>query len=46
VIDIADDGTFKGIYFDSEMSMKGEDYPNGSKYICEFHGEFTDVNNR
>lgn len=36
------DGSFTGIYLDSEMAEAGEDYPNGSAYICEFSGKFDD----
>ena len=35
------DGTFEGEYHDSEMGLTGEDYPNGTVYICTFQGRFT-----
>ncbi len=37
------DGTFTGKYHDSEMGSTGEDYPNGSYYICEFSGSFENI---
>ena len=37
------DGTFEGDYHDSEMGLTGEGYPNGTVYICTFHGQFTDA---
>ncbi len=35
------DGTFEGIYHDSEMGSSGEDYPNGTVYYCAFSGMFS-----
>lgn len=37
------DGTFTGHYLDSEMGIMGEDFPNGSAYISNFSGNFTDI---
>ncbi|MBQ6553654.1 MAG: hypothetical protein IJL89_00350, partial [Firmicutes bacterium] len=37
------DGSFKGSFTDSEMGSTGEGYPNGTMYICEFNGSFTDI---
>lgn len=37
------DGSFEGIYHDSKMGDSGEDYPNGSVYICAFSGQFEDI---
>ena len=34
------DGTFTGAYSDSEMGEMGDDYPNGSIYLCNFYGRF------
>lgn len=34
------DGTFRGIYHDSDMGDIGENYPNGTLYFCEFTGRF------
>ena len=34
------DGTFTGEYSDSEMGEQGDDYPNGSYYVCRFSGRF------
>ena len=40
VLTLNQDGTFSGIYLDSEMGEVGEGYPNGSAYISEFSGTF------
>ena len=40
VLEIDADGTFRGLYTDSEMGDVGEDYPNGTYYISEFSGRF------
>ena len=34
------DGTFKGIYTDSEMGESSESYPKGTVYISEYEGKF------
>lgn len=39
---IAEDGTFKGTYHDSEMGSATESYPNGTYYYCSFHGKFAE----
>lgn len=38
---LQDDGTFYGQYHDSDMGSIGEEYPNGTQYICKFEGKFT-----
>ena len=43
VLSINRDGTFSGRYEDSEAGSIGEDYPNGTVYICDFSGVFTDI---
>lgn len=40
---IAEDGTFRGVYHDSEMGSASESYPNGTQYYCSFHGQFTEL---
>ncbi|MBR0373049.1 MAG: hypothetical protein IJH91_00810 [Mogibacterium sp.] len=40
---ISPDGTFVGQYHDSDMGDSGDGYPNGTVYICDFHGSFKDV---
>lgn len=35
------DGTFSGEYFDGEMGIIGDDYPDGTMYQCRFTGRFT-----
>lgn len=37
------DGSFTGVFHDSEMGDRAEEYPNGSVYICNFSGVFTDI---
>ena len=37
------DGSFTGEFHDSEMGDRAEEYPNGSVYICNFSGVFTDI---
>lgn len=37
------DGAFVGEYTDSDAGSTGEDYPNGTRYICRFHGRFGDI---
>lgn len=34
------DGSFVGEHTDSEMGECGDDYPEGTVYICEFSGSF------
>ena len=41
IIQIADDGSFTGEYFDGELGDVGANYPNGTVYICNFHGKFS-----
>ena len=38
---IAEDGSFKAQYHDSEMGENGEGYPNGSVYTCAFSGQMS-----
>lgn len=35
------DGAFTGLYVDSDMGDTGEGYPDGTRYVCEFSGQFT-----
>lgn len=39
--EIEKDGSFKGNYHDSDMGDTGENYENGTRYICGFSGNFT-----
>lgn len=41
VLYIADDGSFEGLYTDSDMGSAGTDFPGGTCYISEFTGSFT-----
>lgn len=36
------DGTFEGLYNDSDMGDTGEGYPGGIRHICSFTGAFTE----
>ena len=38
---INSDGSFAGSYHDGNMGEFGPDYPNGTIYICEFSGTFS-----
>ncbi len=42
LLDIRPDGSFEGEYFDSDMGSMGETYPNGTVYLCDFKGQFTE----
>lgn len=35
------DGSFTGQYHDMDMGVTGEGYPNGTQYLCNFSGQFT-----
>lgn len=41
-LSIAEDGSFKGQYHDSEMGLIGEENPYGTRYYSEFTGKFTE----
>ncbi len=34
------DGTFTGLYHDSDMGDSGDGYPDGTVYVCNFTGKF------
>lgn len=40
---IHSDGTFEGIYHDTNAGDIGEGFPCGSRYYCNFTGRFTDL---
>lgn len=42
VLRVDGDGSFSGVYSDSDMGSSGEGYPNGTCYYCEFRGSFTE----
>jgi len=42
-ISLFDDGTFTGEFHDSDMGDMGDDYPNGTVYLCKFSGKFTEL---
>ena len=39
---IDDDGSFSGEYYDGELGSIGDDYPDGTMYLCDFYGQFTE----
>lgn len=39
---IHEDGTFEGNYHDTEAGARAESYPNGTRYVCDFTGRFTE----
>ncbi len=41
-LQVEDDGSFTGVYHDSEMGDTGDSYPNGTVYFCNFSGKFTE----
>lgn len=42
-LSLAPDGSFTGLFSDSDMGDTGEDYPNGTVYHCSFSGQFKDI---
>ena len=40
---IEKDGSFSGVYHDSDMGDTGDGYPNGTMYYCNFSGHFTNL---
>ena len=38
---IEEDGTFMGVYHDSDMGDSSDEYPYGTMYFCSFYGKFT-----
>lgn len=41
LLTINEDGSFEGVYSDSDMGDMGDGYPNGTTYISNFSGKFT-----
>ncbi len=39
-LNLDEDGSFTGVFHDSEMGVVGEENPNGTYYICKFSGKF------
>ena len=39
---ISEAGSFTGLYHDSDMGSTGAGYPNGTRYISEFKGQFSE----
>ena len=43
---VSPDGSFTGYYHDTDMGDSGADYPNGTRYECDFSGTFALVEQR
>jgi len=43
ILTLHPDGSFEGDYSDSDMGDGGESYPNGTQYVCRFHGRFGNI---
>lgn len=41
VLTVNEDGTFEGTYHDADMGDMGEGYLEGTYYLCDFKGKFT-----
>lgn len=41
--DLDADGAFTGQYYDFEMGDSAEEYPNGTIYLCNFSGTFSEL---
>lgn len=37
---LSPDGSFTGLFVDSDMGVDGPGYPDGTRYVCQFHGSF------
>lgn len=42
-LELQTDGSFSGSYSDTDMGDTGDDYPNGTMYLCNFIGQFVDI---
>ena len=42
-LELLTDGSFSGSYSDTDMGDTGDDYPNGTMYVCNFIGQFVDI---
>lgn len=42
VLTIDKNGAFEGTYHDTNMGDAGEGYPDGTVYLCDFSGQFTE----
>ncbi|MBQ3403896.1 MAG: hypothetical protein IJG63_00555, partial [Oscillospiraceae bacterium] len=42
-LQIKADGSFTGSFHDADMGTTGEGYPNGTMYVCNFSGQFSDA---
>ena len=40
LLGVREDGSFSGLYSDSDMGDSGENYPHGTRYTCSFTGRF------
>ncbi len=42
-VEMKENGSFEGVYYDWDLGVTGDDYPNGSCYLSAFTGQFTDA---
>lgn len=40
---IGEDGSFQGMYSDSDMGDAGDGYPDGTRYYCKFSGQLSEL---
>ena len=43
VIQLYPNGEFAGEFHDSDMGVCAPEYPNGTLYLCEYRGKFSDI---
>lgn len=43
IVNLNSDGSFTGEYHDSDAGDTGDGYVNGTRYICNFHGNFSSL---
>lgn len=43
IMTIGEDGSFKGMYSDSDMGDVGDAYPDGTRYCCNFKGQLSEL---
>lgn len=46
ILNVEEDGSFSGGYHDTDAGSMGEGYPNGTVYLCNFSGKFSQPEKR
>lgn len=41
IMTVKADGSFSGQFFDGDLGVTGDGYPNGTMFLCDFTGQFT-----